>query len=163
MIRILITFIFLYGNFCLSQNKPTKKEFLKVIRDSLPSDSWRICNIDNSFYTKDTLYLFKRVVINDIVNEGKQYNNCCNFITWNFIDQNKISQYEEGWCGNMVKAVEISSENIKFKVIEKNNRTILMRFWRKELLDSYFIIDLKNVAFDKNQKSKLITLVRIKY
>jgi hypothetical protein len=162
MIRLLIIFILLCGNFCLSQNEPTKKEFLNVIRDSLPSDSWRICNIDNSFYTKDTLYLFKRDVSNDKVFEGKQYNNCCNIITWNFINQNKISQFEEGWCGNIVKGVEISSENIKFKVIEKNNRTILMRFWKKKLLDAYFIIDLKNVSFDENQKSKLITLVRKK-
>ena len=162
MIRFLITFLLLSGNFCISQNKPAKKEFLKAIRDSLPSDCWRICDMDNSFSTKDTLYLFKRIVTNDKVIEGKQYDNCCNIITWSFENRNNMTQYEEGWCGNRIKAIELSSDKIKFKVIEKNNRTILVRFWRKKILDSYYIIDLKKVVFGDNQKSKLITLVRIK-
>jgi hypothetical protein len=130
------------------------------------SDSWRICNIDNSFSKKDTIYLFKRVL--NAKNEEeiyKQYNNCCQFITWNFIKQNSLSEYEEKRCGGEmieVESVSISSEKFKIKVIEKNNKTILNRLWRKKLVDSFYIIEIKNVVFNDNQKSKKITLVRIK-
>jgi hypothetical protein len=63
MIRIFIIMMIVCGQFCSAQfNKPSKKEFLNAINDSLSSDSWRICNADSSYYKKDTLYLFKRVI-----------------------------------------------------------------------------------------------------
>ena len=155
---------FFFVQFCSGQL--IKKEFLKTVKDSLTSDSWRICNIDNSFLKKDTIYLFKRVL--NAKNEeevNKQYNNCCKFITWNFINQNSLNVYEQERCGGEfieVKSISISSENFKLKVIEKNNKTILKRFWRKKLVDSFYITEIKNVLFNENQKSIEIKLVKIK-
>ncbi len=159
MIRILIITL-LCGQFCSGQ---LKKEFLKTIKDSLPSDSWRICNVDSSFYKKDIIYLFKRVLNSKDQEEvHHQYDNCCKFITWNFIKKKSISQYEEERCGQVIKGFEISSETIKIKVVQENSKTILQRFWRNKMLDSFYITEIKNVIFSGNQKSKEITLIRIK-
>src|SRR6187402_2976729 len=103
MIRILILAL-LCGQYCSGQ---LKKEFLKTIKDSLTSDSWRICNVDNSFTKKDTIYLFKRVLNSKDQEEiDNQYDNCCKYITWNFIRKNSISQYDVDQCNQIFKGIE---------------------------------------------------------
>jgi len=164
MIRLMLIAALFYSGLAIGQlHRPTKKELLSAIKDSLPADSWQICNTGNSFYTKDTLCLYKMVLNSSgHIDLNNQYYNCCKVMRWHFIGKKTMFQCEEEWCTTQLKTGDIYAEDIKIKIAEEDGKTILKRYWHKKLLDSYYIIDLANVTLSNNQKTKAITMVRIK-
>jgi len=81
---------------------------------------------------------------------------------WHFTGKKTMFQFEQEWCTTQLKTGDIYAEDIKIKIAEEDGKTILKRYWHKKLLDSYYIIDLANVTLSNNQKTRAITMVRIK-
>lgn len=152
--------VFLLPFLLLSQNKISKSEVQKIIKDSqaakkdgsisLPSiKSWKFNNTDSLYFKSDTLIA--------IQNKTNTQNDFCEFIDWTFYRKNAFILGNTSYCEEPPSRLvtKYPEDYFYIAVYQIENRTMIdMLRNDKMIVDSFNVIEIENN--DEFLKIKLV-------
>lgn len=160
---ILIFFLFFLTNTAYSQLKHITKKELKtlikkgiVIKKEEYKESWIICNKDSLYFKSDTL------ILNGYIYNTNHLKDCCMYIDWTFTNKRKMMQSSTNACNPPVIVGKILTEEdfYRIKLSQKNNKLLLKRYNRGNLIDTYEVLGYSESPYGNNEKCRMLTLVR---
>lgn len=151
---------FLFPLLLLSQNKISKSEVQKIIKDSqaakkdgsisLPSiKSWKFNNVDSLYFKSDTLIA--------IQNKTNTQNDFCKFIDWTFYQKNTFILGSESLCKEppLRKVTKYPKDYFSIAIYEVENKTIIdILRYDKIIVESFNVIKIE--SDEKFIKIKLV-------
>lgn len=152
---------FLFPLLLLSQNKISKSEVQKIIKDSqaakkdgsisLPSiKSWKFNNVDSLYFKSDTLIA--------IQNKTNTQNDFCKFIDWTFYQKNAFILGSESLCKEPPtrSVTKYPEDYFTIAVYQVEDKIMIdMLRYDKMVVDSFNVIEIEN-----NNEFLKIKLVR---
>lgn len=160
MNKIILILLIIVSQFSFAQNeKLTQKKITRLFKEDKNNNykDWFSCNLDNTFYKSDTIYLYDNV---DYFLEDWK---CKKFIRFRFNTKKSFSQCEYAFYGSISTVSEITKKDLyKMKVTTENDSIFINKYFNNELVVKFYVKELSEFQLtDAKYKSKKLILIKI--